>query len=126
MVIFLPQASFYANSAIQQIGPEMREAAEVSGARDWRVFLRVILPLMAPSLVAGWSLLFILSAGEINASAMLAGPGSPVVGQAILDLWTSGTFPLLAALSVVITAVSTTVVLTVLALGGRPNSGNAP
>jgi len=49
-----------------------------------------------------------------------------VVGQAILDLWTSGTFPLLAALSVVITAVSTTVVLTVLALGGRPNSGNAP
>ena len=126
VVIFLPQASFYANSAIQQIGPEMREAAEVSGARDWRVFLRVILPLMAPSLVAGWSLLFILSAGEINASAMLAGPGSPVVGQAILDLWTAGTFPLLASLSVVITVVSTAVVLTVLALGGRPNSGSAP
>jgi len=126
VVIFLPQGSFYANSAIQQIGPEMREAAEVSGARDWRIFLRVVLPLMAPSLVAGWSLLFILSAGEINASAMLAGPGSPVVGQAILDLWTAGTFPLLAALSVVITVVSTAVVLTVLALGGRPNSGGAP
>lgn len=125
VVLFLPQASFYANSAMQQIGGEMREAAEVSGARDWRIFLRVVLPLMAPSLLAGWSLLFILSAGELNASAMLAGPGAPVVGQAILDLWTSGTFPLLAALSVMITVVSTVVVVSVLTLGGRP-SGPAP
>ena len=66
----------------------------------------MILPLMAPSLVAGWSLYSILSWVR-SASAMLA-VGVSGGGQAILNL-DLGTFPLLATLSVVITAVSTTV-----------------
>jgi iron(III) transport system permease protein len=119
VVIFIPQASLYANSAVQQIGKEMVEAAEVSGAGPARIFFRVMLPLMVPSLVAAWALLFVLGASEVNASSMLAGPGAPVAGMAILDLFTNGTYPRLAALGVVISLVSSIVVVSVLVIGRR-------
>jgi iron(III) transport system permease protein len=119
VVIFIPQASLYANSAVQQIGKEMVEAAEVSGARPGRIYFRVMLPLMVPSLVAAWALLFVLGASEVNASSMLSGPGAPVVGMAILDLFTNGTYPRLAALGVVISLISSVVVVSVLIIGRR-------
>lgn len=119
VVIFVPQASLYANSAVQQISKEMVEAAEVSGARPGRIFFKVVLPLMVPSLVAAWALLFVLGASEVNASSLLSGPGAPVVGMAILDLFSNGTYPRLAALGVVISLISSVVVISVLVIGRR-------
>lgn len=121
VVIFVPQASLYANSAVQQISKEMVEAAEVSGARPGRIFFKVVLPLMLPSLVAAWALLFVLAASEVNASSLLSGPGAPVVGMAILDLFNNGTYPRLAALGVVISLISSVVVISVLVIGRRSN-----
>jgi iron(III) transport system permease protein len=119
VVLYLPQATFYGTAAYHQIGRQLTEASITSGASLGKTFRRILLPLMLPGLIAGWSLLFVLITGDITASSMLAGTHTPVVGFVILDLWTSGTFPQLAALGVLMTTVACTVVLTALWIRDR-------
>lgn len=119
IVLYMPQASVSAESALAQIGGELPEAARVFGASPGRTLRRVVLPLMVPGLAAGWALVFVLMSGDITASVMLAGTRNPVVGSVTLDLWTNGTYPQLAALSVVITIASSVVVLTSMRLARR-------
>lgn len=119
VVLYLPQATFYGTAAYHQIGRQLTESSTTSGASMGTTFRRILLPLMLPGLIAGWSLLFVLITGDITASSMLAGTHTPVVGFVILDLWTSGTFPQLAALGVLMTTVACTVVLTALWIRDR-------
>lgn len=117
VVLYFPQASFFASAAVQQIGRPLLEAATLNGAGPAKRLGRVVLPLMAPALIASWSLIFVLMAGDITASAMLSSSTTPVVGFVMLDQWGSGNFPAIAALGVIVTVISTGVVL--LALGLR-------
>lgn len=91
----------------------------MSGASGTRTFLKVSLPIMLPGLAAGWALLFVLIAGDVTTSAILAAPSAPVAGYMLLQLWNVGTYPLIAAFALVVAAVSTVVVSTVLALTRR-------
>jgi len=111
IVLYTPQSTLTANAALVQVGPQLSEASLVSGAGLGRTFVNVTLPLMTPGLVAGWTMLFVLIAGDITASSMLAGSRNPVAGFVILDLWTNGAFPPLAAFAVVVTLAMTSVVL---------------
>jgi len=108
-VLYLPQASVSANAALSQLGPILTEASLVSGAGEMRTFFRIVLPLMGPGMVAGWVMVFVLAAGDLTASVMLASPRSPVVGFVMLDLSTSGTYGSVAALGVVITLLNAVV-----------------
>lgn len=111
LVIFMPQATFSASAALAQVGRELSEASLMSGATAGRTFIRVVLPLMRPGLAAAWVLLFVLMSGEITASSMLAGTGNPVVGFVVLDLWTNGSYPALAAFGTLMSLITSTVVL---------------
>lgn len=119
VVIFIPQASLYANSAAQQIGNDMIEAAQVSGASPGKIFAKIAVPLMGPALISAWALVFVLGWSEVNASAMLSGVNNPVVGVQVLDLFNNGTYPNLAALGVIVAVLSSIVVMTVLSFRRR-------
>lgn len=120
IVLYTPQSSLTANAALVQVGDQLNEASLISGAGTGRTFWNVTLPLMTPGLLAGWTMLFVLIAGDITASSMLAGSRNPVAGFVILDLWTSGSFPPLAAFAIVVTlAMSTVVVLSMILTGRR-------
>lgn len=114
LVMYLPQGERAASAAMAQVGTELLEASQVFGASPGRTFRRVLLPLMLPGLVAGWIMLFVLMAGELTASALLAGGNNPVVGLVLLDIWENGSFPQLAALAVIITAIDSVVVMLVM------------
>lgn len=58
---------------LEELGPEYEEAAETLGARPWQAFYRVILPELAPSLLAGTALSFTRSLGEFGAVIFIAG-----------------------------------------------------
>src|SRR5690606_31275424 len=92
IVIHMPEASIAANAAVAQVGKELLEASNTSGATQGMTFREVLLPLTLPGLVSGWALLFVLMAGELTASALLAGARNPVIGFVILDIWEQGTF----------------------------------
>ncbi|WP_019810407.1 ABC transporter permease, partial [Saccharomonospora halophila] len=119
LALYLPQASVAADAAVSGVGRELPEASAVSGANAFRTFRLVYLPLMMPGLVAGWALLFIRMVGDLTASAILAGTGNPVVGFRILEVFTSGSYALLASLSTVLVLVTGLVLAAVLAYSRR-------
>lgn len=116
LVITMPQASFTASAAYAQVGRDLEEASLSCGASEGRTFARVVLPLMIPGLTAGWAMVFVLMAGDITASAMLAGPGNPVVGAYMLDMVNFGNYGLLTTIATALVLVSTIVVFLFLRL----------
>jgi iron(III) transport system permease protein len=81
--------------------------------------VRVLLPIALPGLAAGWAMLFILSAGEVTASALLSSTSNPVIGRVMLDVSSFGSYPQVCALAIVITLVNAVFVLAVLRLARR-------
>ncbi len=59
--------------AFEQIDANLLNAARTLGASEWRVFLRIMLPLAWPGILAGTVLAFARALGEFGATLMLAG-----------------------------------------------------
>jgi iron(III) transport system permease protein len=119
IVIHMPEASIAANAAVAQVGKELLEASSTSGATEGRTFREILMPLTLPGMVSGWALLFVLMAGELTASALLAGARNPVIGFVILDIWEQGTFGTLAALAFSFTIITSSIVIIVTWLSRR-------
>ena len=58
---------------LEELDPALEEAGQTLGAGDLSIFLRVVLPLLAPALLAGVSLSFARSLGEFGAIIFIAG-----------------------------------------------------
>ena len=58
---------------LEDLDPALEEAAQTLGGSDSSIFLRVILPLLTPALLAGLSLSFARSLGEFGAIIFIAG-----------------------------------------------------
>ncbi|WP_433499895.1 ABC transporter permease [Sphaerimonospora sp. CA-214678] len=108
--IYLPQGSVAADAAASQVGSELGEASQISGAGGGRTFRKVYLPLMVPGLVAGWAFLFARMVGDLTATAVLAGTSNMVVGFRILQIFENGSYAELASLAIVLTVITTVVV----------------
>jgi iron(III) transport system permease protein len=98
---FLPYGMRYAFAGVLRIHPDLEDAASLSGASRARGFIRILLPLIASSLIGSWLLVFLLSAQTVSLPLMLAGPGSEVMAVTLFDLWQNGQVTELAAMGVV-------------------------
>ncbi len=58
---------------LQDIAPDIEEAARNLGARPWQIFAFVIWPLILPAFLAGCTLSFARSLGEFGAIVFIAG-----------------------------------------------------
>lgn len=125
LVLYLPQASVNATTALSQVGKDLGEASLMSGASERRTFFRVTLPLTLPGMASGWAFLFVLVSGDVTASSILAGTNNPVVGFVVLDMFNSATYPMLAALATIIAVVASIVVGSVLLFAGRRQHGES-
>jgi iron(III) transport system permease protein len=65
----------------------------------------VVLPLLAPALLAAWLAVFIFAFHELTMSSLLYGPGSETLAVVILNLRQLGDVQVTAALAVVLTGV---------------------
>ncbi len=119
MVMALPFAGRAAASATSTIGKDLAEASRTFGAGEGRTFWRIMLPLALPGLAAGWAIIFIHTAGEVTASALLASSKTPVIGRVLMDLWNYGSFPQVAALALIMAVINACVIGIVLRLSNR-------
>lgn len=87
---YLPYGMRFASGGIAQIHKELEEVAEVAGAQLHQIFFRILLPLLAPFLLAGWIYIFVLAVRELGASIFLIGPGTHVLGTISLTMWEEG------------------------------------
>jgi len=67
-------------AGFSQIGPALEEAAAVSGAGWFRRMKDVVLPMLLPSIVAGWFLIFIPSFYELTMSNLLYSEKTQTLG----------------------------------------------
>jgi spermidine/putrescine transport system permease protein len=89
--------------ALDRIDDRLIEAAASLGARPWRVFWRVILPLSWPGVLSGIILVFIPTLGSFVEPRLLGGPAGTVLGTVIEDQFVQVfNWPLGAALSFIL------------------------
>lgn len=96
---------------IMQISPDLDRAARTQGANWWTASRRILLPIMRPSLVACFTILFTTFFKEYSTAIFLFAPGSEVIGTSLIQLWAQGEMGVVAALAV------TQVVVIAVALG---------
>ena len=80
----------------------LEEAAMDLGARPWRVFFVITLPLIAPALLAGWLLAFTLSLDDLVIASFTSGPGSSTLPMVIYSKVKLGVTPEINALATII------------------------
>jgi iron(III) transport system permease protein len=95
---YLPYGVRYSYAGMLQVHRELEEAAAVSGADPITGFRRIVIPLLTPSILAGWLFVFLLSTRVLALPVLLSGPSSQTMAVAMFDLWGNGQGPELAAL----------------------------
>ena len=78
-LIALPFAIRTLMPAIRSIPISLREAALVMGAKPWRVFREVDLPILLRAIIASLAFSFTISLGEFGASSFLSSPQTPTI-----------------------------------------------
>lgn len=101
---YIPYGMRYVSTSMFQIGRELEESAQMSGAGWFQVFRRIVLPLLVPGFVAGWIYIVVVSVRELGSSVLLYSPGREVLSIAIWEMWRNGQFPELCALGIVMVA----------------------
>jgi iron(III) transport system permease protein len=97
---YLPFGVRSGSAALRQLHAELEDAARMTGA-SWAKTMRwIVLPLTRPTLIATWTLLFILAMQEVSSSILLYTSRTVVLSVAVFDLWEAGNVNVLAALSV--------------------------
>jgi putrescine transport system permease protein len=103
---YLPFMVLPLYARLERLDPSLREAASDLGARPWRVFLSVTLPLSMPGVIAGALLVFIPCIGEFVIPDLLGGPDTIMIGKVLWsEFFSSRDWPLSAALTVIMLAV---------------------
>lgn len=81
---------------------QLEEAALDLGARPTTVFFKITLPLIFPSIAAGWLLAFTLSLDDVVLASFLSGPGSTTLPMLIFSSVRTGVSPIINALATII------------------------
>lgn len=103
-------------NAVETFDPSLETAARSLGAGLVETAARVILPLLLPSLILSSLLVFAVSWGEFNVSFLLAPQTFPA---ALYRTYTSSSFPLAAAATLVFLAPVVPALIAIQALGGE-------
>ena len=103
---FLPFMALPIYASVERFNFRYVDAAHDLGANDVRTFLRVVLPLTLPGVLAGCALVFIPSVGAFVTPDLLGGTKGLMIGNLInKQFGGSGNMPLGSALSIVMMAV---------------------
>ena len=88
---------------LRTFDPALEEAALDLGATEWEVFLHVVLPLLAPGIIAAALLCFTVSFDDYVITSLVAGVNSETLPMMIYAMARKGVSPEINALSVIIT-----------------------
>lgn len=90
---------------------KMLEAARDLGASEWVILTKIILPLAAPAVGAGWLLSFTLSLDDVIVSSFVTGPSYEILPLKIYSMVKVGVSPEVNALATIMLMVSLVLVM---------------
>jgi iron(III) transport system permease protein len=97
-------------SALFQVPPDMEESAAIAGARFPRVFFKIVLPMIAPMLLAVFLLIFVATLRDISTIVLLAGPGTRTLSLLMFEFAQSGRFESAAVIGVIVAMLSLAII----------------
>jgi putrescine transport system permease protein len=112
LLLGMAYATVVVQARLQDLNPQLEEAAMDLGARPHQVFYLVTLPMISQALMSAWLLTFTLSLDDVVLSAFLSGPGSTTMPLVIFSRARLGLNPsvnAVATLIVLVVAVGTVV-----------------
>lgn len=86
-------------SRLSDMDISLEEAAMDLGARPWKVFLWITLPVIAPAIVSGWLLAFTLSLDDLVIASFVSGPGATTLPMVVYSSVRMGVSPEINALA---------------------------
>jgi putrescine transport system permease protein len=102
MLLGMAYATVVIQARLQDLNPQLEEAAMDLGARPAQVFMLVTLPMIGQSLLSAWLLTFTLSLDDVVVSAFLSGPGATTLPQVIFSRARLGLSPSINAVATLI------------------------
>jgi iron(III) transport system permease protein len=123
VINYLPYGMRYASSGMLQIHRELEEAAAICGAAPLSRLRRIVAPLLAPALMAGWLFIFLMATRVLSLAILLAGPSSQTMAVAMFDLWGNGQGTELAALGLMWSMLMTLIAVVFYVLARRSAAG---
>jgi putrescine transport system permease protein len=85
LLLGMAYAAVVVQARLQDLNPELEEAAMDLGARPQQVFWLVTLPMISQALVSAWLLTFTISLDDVVLSAFLSGPGATTMPLVIFS-----------------------------------------
>jgi len=98
--VWLPFMVLPIYAALERIPDSYLEASADLGARGWRTFRSVILPLALPGIVAGSIFTFALTLGDYITPELIGGTGSDMIGTIVYQNFSTN-LPLAAAFAAI-------------------------
>jgi putative spermidine/putrescine transport system permease protein len=83
--IWLPFMILPIWAAIERVPDSYIEASADLGARGWRTFRSVLMPMIFPGIVAGSIFTFALTLGDFITPTLVGGAGSDFIGNVVYD-----------------------------------------
>jgi putrescine transport system permease protein len=100
---YLPFMVLPLYASLSRLDPALLEAASDLGARPFRSFRTITLPLSLPGIAAGCALVFIPSVGEYVIPELLGGPGAQTIGRTLwAEFFDNRDWPTASALATVV------------------------
>ena len=110
--VYIPFATLPIFSALLNIERDVLDAAADLGASPLRTFWQVTLPLSAPGVVAAFSFIFLLSAGDFVTPELVGGINGMMIGNAVatqfgmLSNWPLGAAMVFSTILVIVLALA--------------------
>ena len=108
-IYYAPYVYMFTASALRNMDPSLEEAAEVSGASAFRTMFTITFPLIAPAIISGLLLSFIIMLGIYGIPAVLGTPGDiPVLTTYIFKLtnWSPPLYSTAASVAIILMVVT--------------------
>ncbi|HEY1362697.1 MAG TPA: iron ABC transporter permease [Xanthobacteraceae bacterium] len=113
-IYYAPYVYMFTASALRNMDPALEEAAEIAGIGPLRTMFTVTFPLIAPAIISGMLLSFIVMLGIYGIPAVLGTPANlPVLTTYIFLLtnWSPPLYSTAAAVAIILMVVTGTLVL---------------
>lgn len=105
LLVGMAYATVVIQARLQDLNPQLEEAAQDLGARPLQVFFLITLPMIAQAMASAWLLTFTLSLDDVVLAAFLSGPGSTTLPLVIFSRARLGVDPSVNAVATVVIGV---------------------
>lgn len=122
VTLMIPYAVRMQLAARMSLGDSYEAAARVSGAGVIRTHVGTLIPMLRGAIGGAAALMFVLLSHEFAASLLVRSTKTQVLGTVLYDYWTNTSYPLVAAIALVMFGITVVGVALALLVGGRSNT----